>query len=340
MKALADKTLRAGDVRAARSLAMLAVLALSTACREAPVTPPPRIAAVHRELDRTIWVDTHGQNVFRRRIVRDSFPFFRSPDGHPSLALTFDCAWVEEAPGLRILDLLRVRGIRATFFVSGPFVLTDAKSGVAGGLKAANFPMLRRMVEDGHEFGSHTLTHPHNGATVDWERENRELRVAFDAAMHAIFGDSVPPNAHLRPFWRSPYGEYDERALRLASRAGFSLHIGWNVDVFDGTARPSCSQFPTDTICVGPATMTERVLSFARLNDWTLPGMVVLAHLQNQFDWTSGEEGLGALVDSVQAHGVVIRPVSEIFNTTLAPDVDIGAGLNEQTATPVNARRR
>jgi len=299
----------------------LAIASGALACDKARPNERPHVTPVQREGNRTVWVDTHGQNVFRRRINLDSFPFFRSPDGHPSLALTFDAAWVEPARGMRILELLRTRGVRTTFFISGPFVFANAAAGVAGGLKTANFAMLRRMVEDGHEFGSHTQTHPHNGTGVDWERENRELRVGFDAAMRAIFGDSVPPNAHLQPFWRSPYGEYDERSLRLASRAGFPLHVGWNVDVFDGSERPPCEKSPSTTDCVSPATMTSRVLQFARLNEWSLPGMVVLAHLQNQFDWTSSGDGLGALVDSMETHGVVIRPISEFFNWELAPDL-------------------
>jgi peptidoglycan/xylan/chitin deacetylase (PgdA/CDA1 family) len=308
-------------MRSLRAIALLVIASIALACDKARPNERPRIAPVQREGNRTIWVDTHGQNAFRRRINLDSFPFFRSPDGRPSLALTFDAAWVEPARGMRILDLLRTRGIRTTFFISGPFVFTNVAAGVAGGLKTANFPMLRRMVEDGHEFGSHTQTHPHNGPGVDWDRENRELRAGFDAAMRTIFGDSVPPNAHLQPFWRSPYGEYDERALRLASRAGFPLHVGWNVDVGDSSERPSCGNGTSATKCVSPASMTLRVLRFARRNDWSLPGIVVLAHLQNPYDWTSGADGLGALVDSMETHGVVIRPISEFFNWKLAPDV-------------------
>jgi peptidoglycan/xylan/chitin deacetylase (PgdA/CDA1 family) len=231
---------------------------------------------------------------------------------------------VNEANGMAILDFLKARGIKSTFFISGPFVFADSKKGLAGGLNKASFNMIRKMVDDGHEFGNHTQTHPRKSATINWERENAELKAGWDAATKAIFKDAVPSNARMLPFWRAPYGEYDERSLGQASRAGYPLHFGWNVDVLDAAGLPACKVDASHPRCVSPATMTKRIVDFAEKNTWSFDGMVVLAHLQNPYAWHSTADGLKALVDTFESNGVAIRRLSEFFNADLAPKLGIG----------------
>jgi peptidoglycan/xylan/chitin deacetylase (PgdA/CDA1 family) len=222
---------------------------------------------------------------------------------------------------MKLLDFLKARHIRATFFISGPFVFRDYRRGSAGGLNRANFRMIRRMIDDGHEFGSHTLTHPHNAAWIDWARENDELRRGWEAAARESFGEARPANARMLPFWRAPYGEYDDRSLRMASRAGFPLHIGWTVDVHDGLGLPHCGGDPSGTRCIDAKRMTDRVLDYVNTAGGRFGGLVVLAHLQNPYDWTGTPDGLARLVDTLAEQGIGFRPLSEIFDWDLAPDV-------------------
>jgi cellulose synthase/poly-beta-1,6-N-acetylglucosamine synthase-like glycosyltransferase/peptidoglycan/xylan/chitin deacetylase (PgdA/CDA1 family) len=81
----------------------------------------------------------------------------RVPDRH--VVLTFDdgpTEWTEE-----ILDILRARQVRATFFV-------------LGARAAARPDVVRRMYAEGHEVGVHTFTHS-NMANVGPQRARREL---------------------------------------------------------------------------------------------------------------------------------------------------------------------
>ncbi|RAX49318.1 bi-functional transferase/deacetylase [Arthrobacter sp. AQ5-05] len=79
-----------------------------------------------------------------------------SPSGH-TVALTFDDgpdpAWTP-----KILDVLRERGVHATFFVTGTLAIKHPE-------------LLRRMVAEGHEIGIQTLTHADLSAAPAWRRQ-------------------------------------------------------------------------------------------------------------------------------------------------------------------------
>lgn len=322
------------------TLAVVVVTAcgMPTGDKETGVSRGAQLLSVKSENGKTTYVDTHDAYAHTGKIDAANFRYFKSVGGKPSIALTFDCAWVDEANGMRILDFLKARGIRTTFFISGPFVYVDMKKGLAGGLNKGSYRMIRRMVEDGHEFGNHTQTHPHNSSAISWQPEVSELQKGWNAALKDIFGSAVPANAAMLPFWRAPYGEYDDRSLRQASAVGFPLHFGWNVDSLDSTGRAACKVDPSNPNCLSPAKMTQRVIDFGANNKWNFAGMVVLAHLQNPYDWTSEAAGLARLVDTYQANGVVFRRISEMFNRDLAPDVPFRAGTvppSQPIPTPV-----
>ena len=61
------------------------------------------------------------------------------------VALTFDDGPGPDTPAL--LDVLRDRGVRATFFVTGAHV-------------TAHPDLARRIVAEGHAVGNHTFSHP------------------------------------------------------------------------------------------------------------------------------------------------------------------------------------
>jgi cellulose synthase/poly-beta-1,6-N-acetylglucosamine synthase-like glycosyltransferase/peptidoglycan/xylan/chitin deacetylase (PgdA/CDA1 family) len=103
----------------------------------------------------------------------------RVPDRH--VVLTFDdgpTEWTE-----KVLDVLRARGVRATFFV-------------IGARTAARPDLVRRMYAEGHEVGIHTFTHG-NLANMD----PRRARLELDPSQLALAAAS----GHTTSLLRLPY---------------------------------------------------------------------------------------------------------------------------------------
>ena len=106
--------------------------------------------------------------------------------------LTFDEGY-ENGYTAQILDTLREKNVKAIFFITGDFF-------------EANGDLVRRMVEEGHEVGNHTVNHPSlpDVSRTEAESEILELSRQFQDA----YGQKMR-------FLRPPKGEYDEKTLQL-----------------------------------------------------------------------------------------------------------------------------
>ena len=145
------------------------------------------------------------------------------PDGaHSAACLTFDLdgeeVWLAEVPdsagrpgvrslgaygvgwGLRlVLERLRERGLRATFFVPGRLV--------------ENFPhKVAQILEDGHEVAHHGYTH-RNPAKLDPEEEREELERGLEA-LRAVGVEAVG--------YRAPAWDVSARTYPLLAELGFT----------------------------------------------------------------------------------------------------------------------
>lgn len=151
--------------------------------------------------------------------------FSRVPVTDQYVAMTFDDGpHPQNTP--RLLDMLRERNIRATFYVIGRNV--DLYPAVA-----------RRVVAEGHEIGNHSYTH-RSLTTLGDAAMRDEIRKTQDAVLRAT---GVLPRT-LRP----PYG-----AFRQNQRQAIYTDMGlptilWSVDPLDWK-RP------------GPAIVSQRILA-------------------------------------------------------------------------------
>jgi peptidoglycan/xylan/chitin deacetylase (PgdA/CDA1 family) len=131
---------------------------------------------------------------------------------HPSadaVAITYDMGSIDD--GLAgVLEALHVRGLRATFFVTGDFVRRYEWA-------------LPRIMELGHEVANHTVTHP-DLTTLAGARALREID-ALDALL-AVRG--APPPVWFRP----PFGAYNGRVASLLASRGYPL-VMWRLDLAD-----------------------------------------------------------------------------------------------------------
>lgn len=128
----------------------------------------------------------------------------------PYVALTFDDGpHATHTP--RLLDILRARNVKATFYVIGKNV--DLYPGI-----------VRRTVAEGHEIGNHTYTHPKLSA-LGMDRVLTEIRKTDEAVIRAC---GVRPRT-LRP----PYGALLQSQRQIIhSTLGYPT-IMWSVDPLD-----------------------------------------------------------------------------------------------------------
>jgi len=128
----------------------------------------------------------------------------------PRLALTFDDG-PDPATTPRVLDLLRERGHRATFFVIGE--------------RVARFPALvRRIGAEGHELANHSMHHRWH--LCFWHPR----RLAADLAQ--VEERIRAAGAEPAPLFRPPIGILSPRIPPGTARAGLRL-VGYSARAFD-----------------------------------------------------------------------------------------------------------
>jgi peptidoglycan-N-acetylmuramic acid deacetylase len=123
--------------------------------------------------------------------------------GVNKIALTFDDGYKCDT---RILDFHEQRGIKATAFV-------------IGGWARQNASLIRRMDGSGWEVCNHTETHP-----VMTKLSNDQILAEINACQSAI--TSITGKRY--PYFRPPYGAFNERTLAVVEQAGYK-NIIWGV---------------------------------------------------------------------------------------------------------------
>jgi peptidoglycan-N-acetylglucosamine deacetylase len=210
-----------------------------------------------------------------------------------SIALTFDDG-PEPKYTDRILDILNREHVKATFFVTG-------------GQALKHFATVRRIVQDGHELGNHTWTHPNLSKLPDF-LVYLELN-ATQRLLQVITGHSVQ-------LFRPPYAAddmaetaQDAHVVELGSRLGYLL-IGANLNPQDWNGPPK------DEI-------VRRVVQQAEDG----AGSVVELHDAGG-DRTSTVEALPELIRVLRGRGFRFISLSEL----------IGQGMSSTTLLPVDQR--
>jgi cellulose synthase/poly-beta-1,6-N-acetylglucosamine synthase-like glycosyltransferase/peptidoglycan/xylan/chitin deacetylase (PgdA/CDA1 family)/spore germination protein YaaH len=268
------------------------------ALQTVPAAPSPEVVG-----DGDVWRITRPPQAGRRQIRRDPKTgtiveerFSRYPrpyrveqrgNAPGKIALTFD-----DGPDARwtpaILDVLRDKQVKATFFVIG--------------LEAYQEPaLLERIYAEGHEIGNHTYTHP------DLEELSpAQMRLELVLSQRLI---QSRVGASTRLF-RPPYGVDDQAVsnvgldrLRLAQQLGYEI-VGAQIDANDwgseGNEKP-----PT------PDEIVSTVLEQAHDGD----GHVVLLH-DGGGDRSSTIAALPRLIDALRADGFELAAVSELLGET------------------------
>ena len=127
------------------------------------------------------------------------------------LCLTFDAGY-ENGFTPAILDVLKERGVKATFFLVGNYL-------------EQNPDLVRRMAAEGHTVANHTYHHPDMSAIEDPAAFEEELR-SLEDLYRQLTGEE------LAKFYRPPQGLYSEENLRQAQRLGYKT-LFWSLAYAD-----------------------------------------------------------------------------------------------------------
>lgn len=123
-----------------------------------------------------------------------------------TLYLTFDAGY-DNGNLAKILDVLKDKDVKATFFVTGDFVNSEKE-------------LLTKIVSDGHLVGNHTYHHK-NITKLDSAKIKDEIYLLNDA-YKKIIGTDMPM------FFRPPEGEFNKKSLLAIKDLGYHTFF-WSI---------------------------------------------------------------------------------------------------------------
>ena len=191
--------------------------------------------------------------------------------GEKKLYLTFDAGY-ENGCTEKILDILKQQQVPAAFFLVGNYLEKNAD-------------LVRRMVEEGHIVGNHTMHHYDMSKLTTQESFSKELQDLEDLYRKTT-------GQEMRKFYRPPQGIYSEENLKMAKELGYQTvfwslaYVDWNKD-----AQPT------------------REEAFRKLLPRTHPGAVVLLHSTS----STNAEILEELIGKWKEEGYSFGTVEELF---------------------------
>lgn len=160
-------------------------------------------------------MDAAGKSIYSWGLVRGKngdLPQVASPDktllykysgvyigdiDSKNIYITFDEGY-ENGYTNEILDVLKSKNVKAVFFITGDYLERSSE-------------LVRRMLEEGHEVGNHSMNH-YSFATISGEKVEEEIRL-LDEMLFEKFGRKTY-------FVRPPKGEFNETALSVIEAMG------------------------------------------------------------------------------------------------------------------------
>ena len=148
-------------------------------------------------------------------VLKDYDAVYLGDTARQVLYLTFDAGY-ENGYTEKILDVLKKHQVPAAFFLVGNYIEKNAD-------------LVRRMVDEGHIVGNHTMHHPDMSKLTDKATFQKEL-----TGLEDLFRDAT--GKELPKFYRPPQGIYSRENLRLAKELGYKTvfwslaYADWNND--------------------------------------------------------------------------------------------------------------
>jgi peptidoglycan/xylan/chitin deacetylase (PgdA/CDA1 family) len=204
--------------------------------------------------------------------------FDHGTSGRREIALTFD-AGADRGYAEEILDTLSNDGVIASF-------------GITGHWASENPDLVKRMVADGHMLFNHTYSHrsftgystSEGEAVLTRDERQKELRDT-EKIVRDLTG------YELAPYFRPPYGDYDDSVLADVAEAGYWVTLMYNCD----------------TLGWNGASVDDIV---ARCGDNASPGDIILLHVGAA---SLDADALPRLIETLQAQGYAFVTAEQLL---------------------------
>ena len=128
-----------------------------------------------------------------------------------TIYLTFDAGY-DKGTCKTVLDTLKKHNVPAAFFLVGNFFDTHPE-------------LVKRMADEGHIVGNHTMSHPDMGAISDIESFKKELE-GVEEKYGKITGKQM------LKVYRPPQGKFSEENLKMANSLGYKTFF-WSLAYVD-----------------------------------------------------------------------------------------------------------
>ncbi len=184
--------------------------------------------------------------------------------------LTFDEGY-ENGYTSQILDVLKAHQVPACFFVTGPYLENEPE-------------LIKRMVDEGHDVGNHTVNHP-SMPSVKNTNELEDEMLALERRFFSLTGKTMR-------FMRPPKGEYSEKSLAVTKSLGYKTVL-WSLAYEDWDVnKQKGSQYVYNAV-------------MDNIHD----GAIILMHAVSK----DNAETLDRIITDVKASGYVFKSLNELF---------------------------
>ena len=147
---------------------------------------------------------------FYKDIIENAGGIYVGDKNSKNIYLTFDCGYENGYTG-KILDVLKEKGVTATFFLTGHYI--DSAS-----------DLVLRMKNEGHTLANHSNLHKNitEISKAELKREILDLEQKY-------YNLTV---SYLTKFFRPPAGNFDKKSLEVVQELGYTS-LFWSVSYKD-----------------------------------------------------------------------------------------------------------
>ena len=184
-----------------------------------------------------------------------------------NIYLTFDAGY-EAGYTIKILDVLKEKGVSATFFITSHYLNTADEQ-------------VKRMIEEGHIIGNHTVNHKSMPEITDEEIEQEVMKLH-----QAVYEKYNYEMRYIRP----PKGEFSERTLKKCEDLGYKT-VMWSFAYcdWDENKQPSIEE------------------GKKKIVDNFHPGEIILLHSNSK----TNSEILADIIDEARNQGYEFKTLDE-----------------------------